>query len=146
MMPKPIKGACLCGAVQYEVVPPTLFCVHCHCHFCRRAHAAAFVTWFGVLDDSFHIVSGGKDLRWYNSSKQSRRAFCSSCGTTLLFASDLCPGEMHIALATAITPIDREPKAHVFFDQHVPWFQIADSLPQLSTESKELVKYKDVEA
>ena len=31
------------------------------------------------------------------SSQQSRRGFCPTCGTTLFFASTLCPGEMHIA-------------------------------------------------
>jgi len=27
----PVRGACFCGAVTFEVTLPTLFCAHCHC-------------------------------------------------------------------------------------------------------------------
>ena len=139
-----IVGGCLCGAVRYEAAPPTLFCAHCHCRFCRHAHAAAFVTWFGVRETGFRLTAGADALRWYASSKQSRRAFCSRCGTTLLFQSQASPGEMHIALATADAPIDREPGSHVFFDQHVPWIEMGDELPRVDSDSPHLAHYKDV--
>src|SRR5437016_1677092 len=32
-----VKGACLCGAVQFEVTLPTLGCCHCHCIRTRGA-------------------------------------------------------------------------------------------------------------
>ncbi|MCP4897924.1 MAG: GFA family protein [bacterium] len=139
-----IRGSCLCGTVTYETRAPTLFCAHCHCQFCRRAHGAAVVTWFGVAEDTFRLISGETHLTWYDSSEQSRRAFCAKCGTTLLFASKLCPGEMHIALATATTPIDQEPQVHVFVDQKVSWIHCSDTLPRLTQESEALSKYRDV--
>jgi len=146
VMPDPIKGSCMCGAVHYETDPPTLFCVHCHCRFCRRAHGAAFVTWLGVREERFRISSGEDQLRWYRSSEQSRRGFCGACGTTLLYVSTVAPGEVHIALATVVTPIDREPKAHVFFDQAVPWVEINDSLRRLTTDSKQLEMFREIKA
>lgn len=139
-----VSGSCLCKAVQYEADLPTLFCAHCHCHFCRRAHSAAFVTWIGVRKDVFRLNTGEDRIRWFNSSQQSRRAFCEVCGTTLFFASDLCPGEVHIALATVDTVIDREPQAHVFYDQHVDWVSPGDELPKLSSDNKQLEKYKSI--
>jgi hypothetical protein len=41
-------GACLCGAVQFELQLPATWVAHCHCTMCRRAHGAAFVTWVSV--------------------------------------------------------------------------------------------------
>jgi len=60
--------------------------------------------------------------------------------------STVAPGEVHIALATVVTPIDREPKAHVFFDQAVPWIEINDSLRRLTTDSKQLEMFREIKA
>lgn len=139
-----ITGACLCKGVHFRARPPTLFCAHCHCRFCRRAHGAVFVTWFGVPESAFEITAGQRMLRWYRSSQQSRRGFCTQCGTTLFFASEASPGEMHIALATADGPIDRAPGAHVFFDHHVAWFEPGDSLPRVNSDDERLAAYRTI--
>ncbi len=139
-----IVGGCLCGVVRFEASPPTLFCAHCHCHWCRRAHGAAFVTWFGVREGSFAITSGADVLRAFASSAQSDRGFCSRCGTTMLFRSSLAPGEVHIALACADVPIDRAPSAHIFYDAHVPWLDLRDDLPKYDRDHAALSKYQAI--
>jgi hypothetical protein len=130
--------------VRFSAKLPTLFCCHCHCHWCRRAHGAAFVTWFGVSDHLFELTRGREELRWYASSEKSARGFCPRCGTTLLFRSTLAPGEMHVALACADGPIDRQPSLHVFYDAHVPWVELGDSLPRLDREHPGIAKYQAV--
>ena len=130
-----LPGACLCGAVRFEVVPPTKWCAHCHCSLCRRAHGAAFVTWFGVERSRFVLVAGDEDLRWYRSTPPARRGFCRRCGSTMFFESERWPDEVHIALASMECPIDRAPSAHVFFDSHVGWVEPADELPRLGGPS-----------
>ena len=115
-----ILGACLCGAVQFEVTPPTKWCAHCHCTMCRRAHGAGAVTWFGARSDSFRLAAGQERLQWYRSSPAARRGFCSACGSMLFFEGERWPGEIHIARASVPGPIDREPQAHVFYDERVP--------------------------
>lgn len=141
-----IHGQCLCGAVRYRAQPPTLFCAHCHCWFCRVAHGAAFVTWVGVPEAAFEFTAGGDRVRWFASSRQSRRGFCTECGTTLFFQSTVSPGEMHIALGTVVGSIDRQPQAHVFFDQRVPWLAVVDELPKFDTDSPELAAYRQIES
>jgi len=145
-MPEPtaIVGGCLCGAVRFEAAPPTLFCVHCHCHWCRRAHGAAFVTWFGVRAEAFAITSGADVLRTFASSAQSERSFCSRCGSTMLFRSTLAPGEVHVALACADGPIDRAPAAHIFYEAHVPWLDVRDDLPTYDRDHASLSKYQAI--
>ena len=128
-------GGCLCGAVQFEVTPPTKWCAHCHCSLCRRAHGAAFVTWFGVERSAFELVTGSEDLSWYKSTLEASRGFCDRCGSTMFFKSDRWAHETHIALANMERSIDREPTAHVFYDAHVDWVELGDDLRRLGGQS-----------
>ncbi len=138
------EGQCLCGAVRFEVAPPTLFCAHCHCRWCRAAHGAAFVTWVGAAEERFRHRPGSAEPRWFQSSWQSRRGFCGDCGTTLFFASTLCPGEIHVVRTAFAGAIDREPGCHVFYDQRAEWFEPRDGLAKYSSEEPGLAKYKAV--
>ena len=138
------EGRCLCGAVKFSITPPTLFFAHCHCHYCREAHGAAFVSWVGAAEGRFRFLPGSRQPRWYQSSQQGRRGFCEHCGTTLFFASTLCPGEMHVTRASIPGPIDREPQCHVFFDQQADWIHVGDQLPRYTGEEPVLRKYKSV--
>jgi hypothetical protein len=137
-------GGCLCGAVRFEAAGPSLFCAHCHCRWCRAAHAAALVTWLGVLEEGFRLVAGGDRLRWYQSSGPSRRGFCSDCGTTLAFMSELAPGEVHLARAVVDDPVDREPQGHAFSDHAVDWLTTGDELPRWTSDADGLAKYRAV--
>lgn len=126
-----IRGSCLCGAVTFEVTPPTKWCAHCHCTMCRRAHGAGVVTWFGVHTSSFQLVAGSDVLKWHQSSPAARRGFCDRCGSSMFFEGERWPGEVHIARATVVGPIDREPTAHVYFDVRVDWLELHDDLKKL---------------
>ena len=35
-----INGACMCGAIRYEIDGPLRDAGNCHCSMCRRAHGA----------------------------------------------------------------------------------------------------------
>ncbi len=137
-------GGCLCGAVRFEITPPSLFCAHCHCAWCRRAHGAAFVTWLGAAEDRFRLTAGADTLRWYRSSPESERGFCGTCGTTLFFRSSAAPGEVHVARANVEDPVDREPRSHVFVEAQVPWVTLGDSLPRADRTAAGLAAYASV--
>ena len=124
-----VPGSCLCGAVSFEVELPSLWCAHCHCSMCRRAHGAPFVTWAGFPRDRVR-VRAGEELASYRSSPPARRSFCRACGSPLFFESERWPGEIHVALAALHGAIDRAPGAHVFFSDRAPWLEVADALPR----------------
>ncbi len=123
-------GRCFCGAVRFAVPFPTKWVAHCHCSMCRRAHGAAFVSWVGVEEGTAAIEDPERLLRWYRSSPGAERASCGRCGSPMFFRSQRWPGELHIALALFEQPLDRAPQAHAFYDTHVPWLEIGDSLPK----------------
>ncbi|MGE0790836.1 MAG: GFA family protein [Sandaracinaceae bacterium] len=135
------SGSCLCGAVRFVAKGPSLFCAHCHCAWCRKAHGAAFVTWIGYPDDAVELTDANDALVWHRSSEQSRRAFCGTCGTTLFYASILCPGELHVARASIDGPVDKEPSAHIFVEHAVSWFRFDDALPRVLGSHGGLAKF-----
>jgi hypothetical protein len=103
------------------------------------------VTWLGVPDTLFSYVEGEDLVAWYASSKQSKRGFCKTCGTTLFYVSTLSPGEVHIARSCIEGDVDREPVAHVFHDQHVAWLATNDELAKFNADSELLAKYRKIE-
>ena len=137
-------GSCLCGAVSFAVTPPTLFFSHCHCRWCREAHGAAFVSWVGAAEERFRYLPGSTQPAWYQSTPQSRRGFCPTCGATLFFASTLCPGEIHVARPAIQGNIDRAPQGHLFWDQRVAWIEVGDSLPRYRGDEPQLAKFTAV--
>jgi len=98
------KGSCMCGAVRFSFKDKPRFVSDCVCESCRRAHGAAVISWVGVKDDQFLLESGEDSLRWYRSSAEAERGFCSKCGTRVLFRSSKWPGEMHMTLASIHPP------------------------------------------
>jgi len=123
------RGSCLCGSVRFTATLPSKWVAHCHCTRCQRAHGAPFVTWAGFEADRVTIDDAGA-LCWYESDAGGSRGFCGRCGSPMFFRSERWAGELHIARALFIDPLDRAPQAHVFYETHVPWFDVADSLPK----------------
>lgn len=139
-----IRGHCLCGTVRLELIPPTELCAHCHCESCRRAHAAAFVSWVGVPAEQLRIVAGEAALERYQSSPGAFRCFCRRCGTSMLtwYTADHrefgeSAGRRYIPLAVLADPLDREPSSHVSFEERVAWFPFSDALPRFRGKSDE---------
>jgi hypothetical protein len=130
-----VSGSCLCRAVQFEVELPTLFCGHCHCSMCRRAHGAGYVTWFAVPTERFRVNAGKERLVRYRSSDHGTRSFCGVCGSTLFCESTRQPDHIDIVLANMQGKIDRPPQFHVYFDDRAEWVEIADGLPRLGGKS-----------
>jgi hypothetical protein len=129
-----VIGSCACGAVKFVFTLPVRWCSHCHCHSCRRHHGAAIVTWFGVAAADFRLA-GRESLKWHICSEYTKRGFCVNCGSPLLFMTTRRPDEVHVARASLPGELDITPNAHIFFDQHVPWFPFEDSLPCYGGES-----------
>jgi len=136
-----IIGRCLCGGIKFSAESPPLFVAHCHCRYCRLAHGAAFVTWLGAKDSDFSIDEGDDILTWFSASEFSKRGFCSVCGSTLFFVSDLSPGEFHIARANVTSEVKERPFAQLFVEHQVDWLTLQDGLPTHTGQEIGLNKY-----
>ncbi|HSN46796.1 MAG TPA: GFA family protein, partial [Casimicrobiaceae bacterium] len=63
--PGEARGRCMCGTVRFIARFPSRFCCHCHCESCRRAHAAAFVTWVGFPSAQVRVTAGTDAVATY---------------------------------------------------------------------------------
>jgi hypothetical protein len=132
-VPVASRGSCLCGEVGFVATLPSKWVAHCHCSRCRRAHGAAFVTWAGFAAEAVTVEDEQSNLRWHVAAEGGRRGFCGRCGSPMFFKSERWPGELHIARALFLEPIDRAPQAHVFYETHVDWATVVDALPKKSS-------------
>ncbi len=128
-----VTGSCFCGAVEFEIELPTLFCGHCHCSMCRRPHGASFVTWTGVPPERFRITAGEQDIARFESSEKGTRSFCRNGGSQMFCQSE--PEVIDIALAALHGKIDRRPEAHYYYDSRADWTVVNDDLPKLGGKS-----------
>ncbi len=142
----PIPGRCLCGAVTFELLPPTDFVAHCHCRSCRLSHAAAFVTWTSVPLERFRFLSGERELGWYRSSASILWGFCRHCGSSMLYRADReghpeAPklDRMYVAAGSLAGPLDRAPTAHVSYEERVDWNEDFHRLPRHLGKSEQTV-------
>ena len=123
------QGACLCGAVRYEVHGPFSMAMHCHCSMCRKHHGSLFATFVSAPLMGFRWLGGEDHVVKFKSSEHGVRGFCKVCGSvapTLMNALDLaaCPagnllGELNLPKAS-----------HWFVGSKAPWYEITDSLAQ----------------
>ncbi|CAB9502458.1 expressed unknown protein [Seminavis robusta] len=80
-----IPGKCLCGAIQFSVVPKAFHSHGCHCSMCRRQSGSLTLT---VSCQGPPEFEKGKDLlTTFKSSEWGERCFCSTCGTNLFHNS-----------------------------------------------------------
>ncbi len=133
----PIRGRCLCGTVQFQLTPPTDFVAHCHCQSCRLAHGAPLVTWTSVPLDRFELMCPEDEILWYRSSEWIEWGSCRHCGSSMLYRANReghpeSPrlDRMYVTAASLIDPLDREPDAHVSYEERVPWHRFSDELPK----------------
>ena len=123
-----VQGSCLCGAVRYQVRAWAGPIAHCHCHTCRKAHAAAFASTARVARDDFVWLSGQDVLRAYESSPGKLRHFCGQCGSQLM-AEWVDQSQVIVRVATLDADPGQRPVMHIWTAHDVPWLQ-HEGLPQ----------------
>ena len=87
----------------------------------------------GARADSVTFTTGERVL--YASSPGVQRGFCARCGTPLTYEGDRFPGETHFYVSTFDDPRGFSPEFHVYCEDRLQWFEIADSLPRHATTS-----------
>ena len=122
-------GACLCGAVRFEVEPPYRWFAYCHCSMCRRQHGALFGAGLGVERASFKWLGGTDAIVPYRASASFERPFCRHCGSKVPAASHL-PDVMLVPAGTLDGDFDVKPRAHIFVGSKSPLCTITDALPR----------------
>lgn len=127
MIPDPIQGGCLCGAVRYAATGPPYNVTHCHCADCRRAGAAAFVTWASFRRSDFRFTAAApRTFPWSGRL----RSFCPACGTPLTFMTSPDSDEVDVTVCSFDNPDAVLPADHTWIADRLSWVHLADHLPE----------------
>jgi len=124
-----IRGSCLCGGIQYEILGKLVDAGSCYCSMCRRAHGAAFGTYARVDAGGFRWLLGEDLVATYESSPGGYRCFCRQCGSPLGARAE--DGTLSwVTLGTVIDDPGVRPESHIFVGSKAPWYEIKDDLPR----------------
>ena len=125
-------GGCLCGAVRFRTDSDPLWVGHCHCEMCRRQTGGVMGSFVAFPAGSVEWL--GKEPQRYRSSEHVERGFCPTCGSTLTFQriheTAIAVGALDHpeTLTPGHAPAGSAIDCHVFFEQRIPWLEIADNL------------------
>ena len=78
------QGACVCGAVRFEIDVPAVWAWHDHGPASRHAQGCAYATYVGRRKSRFRLLAGEDHVtRYEDPDLGTTRSFCARCGTPL---------------------------------------------------------------
>ena len=118
----PLKGSCLCGAVQVSVTAPPLLTLACHCRDCQKLSASAYTLTSMVPAENFShtgdVIQGGR------GSHDRVHFYCESC---LSFVFSQISGADHrINLRTSVLDqsASLQPFVELMTNEKLPWVEV----------------------
>jgi hypothetical protein len=121
--------------VTFEIDSEPLWVAYCHCASCRRHTASAVATFAGFDEQSVRFT--GEKPTVFESSPGVRRSFCRSCGSPISYQSTLFVGEIHFYTGVMARPDLYQPTGHVYFSEHIVWFDTKDELVRYEKTSNQ---------
>jgi hypothetical protein len=116
-----LRASCHCGAVHLTLPAASAGVMACHCGDCQKMHGNfnAFVA-APIADVT---LAGANALVWYQSSADSRRAFCGTCGARVL--KEITPAGRWLVSAGLIDgPTDKRIIRNLWAPSKPDWYDL----------------------
>ncbi len=124
------SGSCLCGAINYRVIGPSLFETQCCCRDCQKATGTGHTTIVGLHQSQ--MILDGTPATYTNTGETGgsvTRHFCAKCGGRLFTTGDY-PGEVLMIQAGSLDdPNVVTPQDVIYHCDAVSWDRFAEGLP-----------------
>jgi hypothetical protein len=130
-----LSGGCACGAIRYECSAEPLFAVNCHCRDCQRETGSGFAPVLGVPAAAFTVTRGSPGVFEVTSDRgtPTRRAFCTTCGSSLFGAPSADPNAMVTIRAGSLDdPTVFRPTRDIYVARAQPWDYMNPELPKIA--------------
>ncbi len=75
--------SCLCGSIKLKIKGKLRHVINCHCSQCMKTHGN-YASYTSTLEKNIEFISK-KNLKWFHSSKNAKRGFCSKCGASIFY-------------------------------------------------------------
>lgn len=132
-----IAGSCLCGAVKFEITPPSTGFRYCHCARCRKATGAAHAANVFLPESQFKWLAGESSVKHFDLPGAKRFAvnFCTQCGTRV---PHKITGTENMLIPAGILDgnPDVSPECSIFWGSKAAWYVETPTLPKFEEYSK----------
>jgi len=125
----PIKGACQCGGVTYELLEPPLMVAACHCKECQKLSTSAFSITAMVTAQSVKFSGSMQDWRRAaDSGNVSAAKFCPSCGNRIYHYDPNEPDKLKLKPSNLSDTSIINPTVHIWVSEKQDWFNIPEGV------------------
>jgi hypothetical protein len=112
--------------VRYEIRGALRNVIACHCSQCRRT-SGHFVAASQARSVDLVLLESAT-LKWYRSSPDAERGFCSRCGGNLFWRPTAAePGVTSIMAGTLDAPTGLKVMQHIFVADKSDYYEIGDT-------------------
>lgn len=125
----PIKGACQCGGVSYELLAAPSLVVACHCKECQKLSTSAFS--ITAMVDADHLSIQGEMQEWQrpaDSGNVSAAKFCPTCGNRIYHYNPADPQKLKLKVSNLEDTRLIQPTVHIWVSEKQDWFQIPEGV------------------
>ena len=122
------EGACYCGGVKVTVTGEPAAKAICHCHSCRKWHAAPINAW--AIWKAADVAISGETIR-SEASDASGRISCAKCGGCVANHNPARDMMVVYPMTLAGSGLNYQPAFHIFYEERV--MDIADGLKKFAT-------------
>ena len=132
-MNKPIRGACLCGAIRYSINAPITELRECHCTSCQKISGAGGTVNALVATGDFRIEQGTpkRYTTVADSGRTLHRYFCGDCGSGIYSQRDVTPERVVVRAGAMENAPPAKITAHI-------WTRSARSWSHIDPDSKQV--------
>jgi hypothetical protein len=121
-----LTGACLCGAVRFELSEPPTAAGYCHCTRCQRRTGTASSAQARIDGSTFRLLAGDRLVRaWRHPDGGFEKCFCVGCGAHLFSRNPDDPTQMSVRMGA----FDGDPGVRPTFRTHVASAAAWESIP-----------------
>ena len=121
-----LTGACLCGAVRFEVTEPFERVAACHCDTCKKLSGGGGTVNGRVRTEAIRLLAGEDLVKTFQPEEGSAKTFCSECGSNLFGAGWPKSEFTSVRLPGLEEPYDGEIESHIFVRSLAPWEVLPD--------------------
>ncbi|MCW8876200.1 MAG: GFA family protein [Kangiellaceae bacterium] len=115
-----MKGACLCGNVEFEIQKDSLKLYQCHCKLCR-IQSGTFSNWATIIpNEKFQFLKGEKHIKSWVKDTGFRADFCRDCGASVPNPLRNSP-YYWIPAGTLDESVKAKVVSHIFMGSKSPW-------------------------
>jgi len=127
-----VRGSCLCGEVEFQLIGNPTKIYQCHCSLCRKQGGSSSNSAILAEGNNFRWISGQEKISSYVKPTGFRSDFCSRCGSPV--PNPLRTTSYYWVPAGLLDDnVSLEVGAHLFIGSKASWDATSSSVPQYET-------------